>query len=54
MKTVLFSLLAIAFLGLLATPVFAVKGEWHTDPDRALAAAVKSKTPILAVAMDHG
>ena len=54
MKIVLLTLLAIALLGLTATPVLAVKGEWHTDPDQALAAAAKSKTPILAVAMDHG
>ncbi len=32
----------------------AVKGEWHTDRDSALAAAQERKAPILAVAMDHG
>jgi hypothetical protein len=32
----------------------AVEGDWHTDATSALAAAAKSKTPILAVAMDHG
>ncbi len=31
-----------------------VKGLWHTDADKALAAAAKTKCPVLAVAMDHG
>jgi hypothetical protein len=41
-------------LGMTATPAPAVQGDWLTDPDEALAAAAKSRTPILAVAMDHG
>lgn len=39
---------------LIATPAFAVEGDWHTDAGSALAAAEKSKSPVLAVAMDHG
>jgi hypothetical protein len=31
-----------------------VKGEWHTDPNEALAVARKLRRPVLAVAMDHG
>ena len=50
-RTIVF---AAVFLSLSAAPALAVKGEWLTDPDEALTAAAKSKTPILAVAMDHG
>ena len=39
---------------LLASPALAVTGDWHTDPDAALAAALKARRPVLAVAMDHG
>ncbi len=35
-------------------PALAVEGTWFTDADKALAAAVKAKRPVLAVAMDHG
>ena len=31
-----------------------IKGDWHTDPGEALAAARKAKKPVLAAAMDHG
>ena len=31
-----------------------IKGNWHTDPGEALAAAKKAKKPVLAAAMDHG
>ena len=54
MKKATLIVCALTFLALSATPALAVKGDWHTDPDKALAAAEKSKTPILAVAMDHG
>ena len=54
MKNALLIVCTLCFVPLLATPAVAVKGDWHTDPDKALAAAEKSKTPILAVAMDHG
>jgi len=54
MKTAILIVCALTMLALGATPALAVKGNWHTDPDLALAAAEKLKTPILAVAMDHG
>ena len=47
------ALAAFAILAL-ASPALAVEGDWHTDPDAALAAALKAKRPVLAVAMDHG
>ena len=54
MKWLVIALLGAALLGTLASPALAVKGEWLTDPDEALKAAAEAKTPVLAVAMDHG
>lgn len=54
MKTASLIVCTALLIGLAAAPALAVKGEWLTDPDQALAAAAKLKTPILAVAMDHG
>jgi hypothetical protein len=51
---ILLPVFALALGSLFTSPALAVRGEWETDPDRALAEAEKSKTPILAVAMDHG
>jgi hypothetical protein len=51
------TVLALAFALTLcagAPTARAVEGDWFTDADEALAAAAKSKRPILAVAMDHG
>jgi hypothetical protein len=47
-------LAAVLVLAGSAVPALAVEGAWFTDADEALAAAVKSKRPVLAVAMDHG
>ena len=47
------TLLGLAAL-LIATPALSVEGDWHTDAGSALAAAAKAKSPVLAVAMDHG
>ena len=51
-------LIAAYLLGLACAVVFAqeeaIKGRWHTEPDPALAEALKAKQPVLAVAMDHG
>jgi hypothetical protein len=48
--------LILGLLAFLLTPgaALAVEGDWHTEARSALAAAAKAKTPILAVAMDHG
>ena len=54
MKTASLIVFTAVLIGMAAAPARAVQGEWLTDPDQALAAATKSKTPILAVAMDHG
>ena len=47
-------LVILSLIPLLAPGALAVEGDWHTDADAALAAAAKAKTPVLAVAMDHG
>ncbi|MEN8149442.1 MAG: hypothetical protein ABFS86_06440 [Planctomycetota bacterium] len=46
-------LIVLAFCLAPASAV-AVEGDWHTTAASAFTAAAKSKTPILAVAMDHG
>jgi len=54
MKTASIIVCTACFLCMASSPALAVKGEWLTDADQALAAAARSKNPILAVAMDHG
>jgi len=48
------ALAVLVLLGGAIGPALAVEGDWFTDADDALAAASKSKRPVLAVAMDHG
>ena len=54
MKNIIAVSAAGLLLALSASPALAVKGEWHTDAESALAAARAARQPVLAVAMDHG
>lgn len=47
-------LVPLALLLLFPSAARAVEGDWYGDAESALADAMKTKRPVLAVAMDHG
>lgn len=44
---------AILVAGALTAAPQGLQGDWHSDYDKALAAAREAQKPILAVSMDH-